>query len=338
MFFKKNVAMESHEIKSAFMRMVCIRKVEEVIGQAYLSREIGGFCHLCIGQEAIYGALSQVMQRRKSGAKYDDDAITGYRAHGFMFIKTEDFADATRLLIGELMGKSIGSSKGKGGSMHIFSTDNGFYGGHGIVGAQVALGTGLAFAHKYKKDGGITFVFMGDGAVNQGQVYESFNMASLWDLPVVYVVENNLYAMGTSIERASARTDFYNRGKSFGIDGEHVDAMCVFAAYEAFKKAADFCRSNSRPFILEMETYRYKGHSMSDPASYRTREEVDEYRKNRDPIEKLKSYIVANKVMTADEVKQLEGDLSKMVEDVAAECREACEPDASELYTDILTP
>ena len=331
----KNKTLSGDVIKSTLARMLYIRKVEETLAAAYLAREVGGFCHLCIGQEAIYGALSLVMQRKSKGHKYDDDAITGYRAHGFMFINSADMDESAGKIFAELMGKAGGCSKGKGGSMHIFDIANGFYGGHGIVGAQVSLGTGMAFAHKYKQDGGVTFIFMGDGAFNQGQVYESFNMASLWNLPAVYIIENNGYAMGTSVLRGCAGGELFERSKAFGIDSVQVDAMNMVDTYEVLSKTTDLCRKESRPLLIEMLTYRFKGHSMSDPGTYRTRVEVDEYRKNRDPIDKLKNYIFEHNIASNEEIKIMERDIASRVDAVADKCRVMIEPDLSELYTDV---
>ncbi len=253
------------ELLSYYRSMLLIRRFEERAGQLYGMGLIGGFCHLYIGQEAIAVGVD--------AAKRDgDQVITGYRDHGHMLACGMD----PKEVMAELTGRSGGSSHGKGGSMHMFSTEASFYGGHGIVGAQVSLGTGLALANRYRDDGKVAFTYFGDGAANQGQVYESFNMAELWSLPVVYVIENNQYAMGTAIDRSSAETHLYKRGASFRIPGEEVDGMDVMAVKAAAQKAAEHARSGKGPYILEMKTYRYRGHSMSDPAKYRTREEVDE--------------------------------------------------------------
>ncbi|MCF8504484.1 MAG: pyruvate dehydrogenase (acetyl-transferring) E1 component subunit alpha [Caulobacter sp.] len=303
--------------------MLLIRRFEERAGQLYGMGLIGGFCHLYIGQEAIAVGMDAI---RKPG----DQIITGYRDHGHMLAAGMDPNE----VMAELTGRAGGSSKGKGGSMHMFSTEAGFYGGHGIVGAQVSLGTGLALADKYKKNGAVSFTYFGDGAANQGQVYESFNMAELWSLPVVYVVENNQYAMGTSIERSSSETRLHKRGISFNIPGEEVDGMDVEAVAEAGARAAEHARSGNGPYILEMKTYRYRGHSMSDPAKYRTKEEVDEVKKTRDPIEHLRERLAAVKV-TEDELKVIDAEVKAIVAASAEFARTSPEPDPSELYTDV---
>ena len=256
--------------------MLLIRRFEERAGQLYGMGLIGGFCHLYIGQEAVAVGMEAA---RGEG----DQVITGYRDHGLMLT----CGMSARSVMAELTGRAAGASKGKGGSMHMFSPENHFFGGHGIVGAQVSLGTGLAFANRYREDGTVAFVYFGDGAANQGQVYESFNMAELWRLPAVYVIENNQYAMGTSVQRSSSETHLYKRGASFNIPGVEVDGMDVVAVRDAGRAAAEHARSGKGPFILEMKTYRYRGHSMSDPGKYRTREEIDDVRKTRDPIEHL---------------------------------------------------
>ncbi|MEA3033703.1 MAG: pyruvate dehydrogenase component alpha subunit, partial [Sphingomonadales bacterium] len=263
------------ELLEYYRQMLLIRRFEERAGQLYGLGLIGGFCHLYIGQEAVAVGLQSAMEPGK------DSVITGYRDHGHMLAYGID----PKLIMAELTGRAAGISKGKGGSMHMFSVDHKFYGGHGIVGAQVSLGTGLGFAHKYRSDGGVCLAYFGDGAANQGQVYESFNMAQVWKLPVVYIIENNEYAMGTSIDRSSSETRLYKRGLSFNIPGEEVDGMDVTAVKAATLKAAEHARSGKGPYILEMKTYRYRGHSMSDPMKYRTREEMEEVRKTRDPID-----------------------------------------------------
>ncbi len=303
--------------------MLLIRRFEERAGQLYGMGLIGGFCHLYIGQEAVAVGMEAI---RKPG----DQIITGYRDHGHMLAAGMS-ADE---VMAELTGRIGGSSKGKGGSMHMFSTQAGFYGGHGIVGAQVSLGTGLALADKYRDNGNVSYTYFGDGAANQGQVYESFNMAELWSLPVVYVIENNQYAMGTSIERASSETRLHKRGVSFNIPGEEVDGMDVEAVAEAGARASEHARSGKGPYILEMKTYRYRGHSMSDPAKYRTKEEVDEVKKTRDPIEHLKEKLAAVKV-TDDELKAIDAEVKAIVAQAAEFARTSPEPDPSELYTDV---
>jgi pyruvate dehydrogenase E1 component alpha subunit len=284
---------------------------------------IGGFCHLYIGQEAVAVGMQSI-------ARKGDQVITAYRDHGHMLATGMD----PREVMAELTGRAGGSSKGKGGSMHMFSIDAGFYGGHGIVGAQVSLGTGLALANHYRQNDNVSFTYFGDGAANQGQVYESFNMASLWKLPVVYVIENNQYAMGTSIERSSSETHLHKRGLSFNIPGEEVDGMDVFAVREAGRRAAERARAGEGPYILEMKTYRYRGHSMSDPAKYRTKEEVDEVKKTRDPIELLKSRMAEAGVGEAD-IKAIDEDVKRIVLDAVEFAQTSPEPDPSELLTEV---
>ncbi|WP_304171352.1 pyruvate dehydrogenase (acetyl-transferring) E1 component subunit alpha [Phenylobacterium aquaticum] len=323
-----NAASESgvtqDQLLSYYRDMLLIRRFEERAGQLYGMGLIGGFCHLYIGQEAIAVGVQSI---KVAG----DQVITGYRDHGHMLACGMD----PKEVMAELTGRAGGSSKGKGGSMHMFSTEADFYGGHGIVGAQVSLGTGLALANKYKANGNVAFAYFGDGAANQGQVYESFNMAELWSLPVVYVIENNQYAMGTSIERASSETHLHKRGASFKIPGEEVDGMDVLAVREAAGRAAEHARTGKGPYILEMKTYRYRGHSMSDPAKYRTREEVDEVRKTRDPIDHLQELL--EKKGWADEaaLKAIDAEVKKIVADAAEFARTSPEPDPSELYTDV---
>ena len=312
------------ELLEAYRNMLLIRRFEERAGQLYGMGLIGGFCHLYIGQEAIAVGVQAVKQP-------GDQVITGYRDHGHMLACGMD----PREVMAELTGRAGGSSKGKGGSMHMFSTEADFYGGHGIVGAQVSLGTGLAFANRYRDNGNVAFVYFGDGAANQGQVYESFNMAELWSLPVVYVIENNQYAMGTSIERSSSETHLHKRGASFRIPGEEVDGMDVTAVYAAALRAAEHARSGGGPYILEMKTYRYRGHSMSDPAKYRTREEVDEVRKTRDPIDHLQERLVREGFADEAALKALDAEVKKIVADAAEFARTSPEPEPSELYTDV---
>jgi pyruvate dehydrogenase E1 component alpha subunit len=289
--------------------------------------EIAGFCHLYIGQEAVVTGVQATL-------KEGDQVITGYRDHGHMLACGMD-PDG---VMAELTGRSGGLSAGKGGSMHMFSREKNFFGGHGIVGAQVPLGTGLAFANKYKANGNISVAYFGDGAANQGQVYEAFNMASLWDLPVVYVIENNQYAMGTSVDRASAETELYKRGISFEIEGEPVDGMDVFAVKAAAEKAVKYARSGKGPYILEMNTYRYRGHSMSDPAKYRKREEVDGMRSQRDPIEAIKTLILDAGHVDEAELKEIDKEIKAIVKKSADFALESPLPDPSELWTDVLLP
>ena len=312
------------ELLRYYREMVLIRRFEERAGQLYGMGLIGGFCHLYIGQEAVAVGVQESVRQGH------DKIITGYRDHGHMLAAGMD----PNAVMAELTGRSGGSSKGKGGSMHMFDTATGFYGGHGIVGAQVALGTGLAFAGKYRGDDSVSFVYFGDGASNQGQVYESFNMAQLWKLPAIYIIENNQYAMGTSIERSSSTTELYMRGASFGIPGEQVDGMDVLAVRDATARAVKRAREGGGPYILEVKTYRYRGHSMSDPAKYRTKEEVDEVKKTRDPIDHLKMLLAAAKA-TEDELKAIDNEVKSIVAEAVQFAQESPEPDPSELYTDV---
>jgi pyruvate dehydrogenase E1 component alpha subunit len=314
------------ELLRHYRDMLLIRRFEERAGQLYGMGLIGGFCHLYIGQEAIAVGVQAVKQP-------GDQIITGYRDHGHMLAAGMD----PKEVMAELTGRAGGSSKGKGGSMHMFSTENDFYGGHGIVGAQVSLGTGLALADKYRDNGKVSFTYFGDGAANQGQVYESFNMAEIWRLPVVYIIENNQYAMGTSIERSSSETHLYKRGASFRIPGEEVDGMDVLAVKAAAGKAAEHARSGNGPYILEMKTYRYRGHSMSDPAKYRTREEVDEVRKTRDPIDHIEELLEKRGFADEAQLKAVDAEVKKIVADAAEFARTSPEPDSKELYTDVYT-
>ena len=309
----------------AYRRMLLIRRFEEKSGQMYGMGLIGGFCHLYIGQEAVVVGMQMAAEAR-------DQVITGYRDHGHMLACDMD----PRGVMAELTGRRGGLSRGKGGSMHMFSREKNFFGGHGIVGAQVSLGTGLAFANRYRGDCSVSMTYFGDGAANQGQVYESFNMAQLWKLPVVYIIENNRYAMGTSTTRASAQTDFSRRGLSFDIPGEQVDGMDVRAVKAAGEKAIQWCRDGKGPYILEMLTYRYRGHSMSDPAKYRSREEVQKVRDEQDPIEWVRKRILEGKLATEDELKAIDGEVRVIVNDAAEFAINDPEPDPSELYTDIL--
>jgi pyruvate dehydrogenase E1 component alpha subunit len=307
-----------------YRSMLLIRRFEERAGQLYGMGLIGGFCHLYIGQEAIAVGMQAIKHP-------GDQIITGYRDHGHMLAAGMD----PRAVMAELTGRAAGVAKGKGGSMHMFDVAAGFFGGHGIVGAQVSLGTGLGFANHYRGAANVSFTYFGDGAANQGQVYESFNMAELWRLPVVYVIENNQYAMGTSVERASAETHLYKRGVSFNIPGEEVDGMDVEAVAVAGARAADHARSGKGPYILEMKTYRYRGHSMSDPAKYRTREEVDAVKKARDPIDHFRERLEALGYADEATLKALDADVKKIVAESAEFARTAPEPDPSELYTDV---
>lgn len=310
---------------SAYRDMLLIRRFEEKAGQLYGMGFIGGFCHLYIGQEAVVSGMQRAL-------KEGDQVITGYRDHGHMLACGMD----PRGVMAELTGRRGGLSKGKGGSMHMFSKEKHFYGGHGIVGAQVPLGTGLALANKYRGNGFVSTTYFGDGAANQGQVYESFNMAALWKLPVIYIIENNRYAMGTSTARSSAQTDFSQRGLSFGIPGIQVDGMDVRAVQAAGQMAVDWCRSGKGPIILEMLTYRYRGHSMSDPAKYRSKEEVQKMRAEQDPIEQVKARILEKKWADEESLKGIDKEVREIVADAAEFAQTDPEPDVSELYTDIL--
>ncbi|MDO9608377.1 MAG: pyruvate dehydrogenase (acetyl-transferring) E1 component subunit alpha [Brevundimonas sp.] len=307
-----------------YREMVLIRRFEERAGQLYGMGLIGGFCHLYIGQEAVAVGVQESVRQGH------DKIITGYRDHGHMLAAGMD----PKEVMAELTGRIGGSSRGKGGSMHMFDVPTGFYGGHGIVGAQVSLGTGLAFAGKYRGDDSVAFVYFGDGASNQGQVYESFNMAQLWKLPAIYIIENNQYAMGTSIERSSSTTQLSQRGASFGIPGEQVDGMDVLAVRDAVKKAVERARAGEGPYILEVKTYRYRGHSMSDPAKYRTKEEVDEVKKTRDPIDHIKTLLAAANA-TEEELKVIDNEIKAIVAEAVQFAQESPEPDPSELYTDV---
>ncbi|MCY1707372.1 pyruvate dehydrogenase (acetyl-transferring) E1 component subunit alpha [Pannonibacter sp. SL95] len=309
----------------AYREMLLIRRFEEKAGQLYGMGLIGGFCHLYIGQEAVVVGMQMA---KKDG----DQMITGYRDHGHMLAMDLD----PKGVMAELTGRRGGLSKGKGGSMHMFSKEKHFYGGHGIVGAQVALGTGIGFANKYSGNGNVSMAFFGDGASNQGQVYESFNMAELWKLPVIYVIENNKYGMGTSVERASAMTDLSQRGLSFGIPGEQVDGMDVRAVKAASDRALAWCREGKGPYILEMITYRYRGHSMSDPAKYRSKDEVQKMRTEHDPIEQVRVRLMESGWATDDDLKAIDRDVRAIVAEAAEFAQNDPEPDVSELYTDIL--
>ncbi|MDR3373444.1 MAG: pyruvate dehydrogenase (acetyl-transferring) E1 component subunit alpha [Ancalomicrobiaceae bacterium] len=313
------------EEMSAYRMMLLIRRFEEKAGQMYGMGLIGGFCHLYIGQEAVVVGIKLAMEE-------GDQFITGYRDHGHMLACGMD----ANGVMAELTGRSGGYSHGKGGSMHMFSTEKQFFGGHGIVGAQVPLGTGLAFANKYKKNGKVALAFFGDGAANQGQVYESFNMAELWSLPVVYVIENNKYAMGTSVNRASSQTDFSKRGASFNIPGEQVDGMDVRAVKEAALRAITHARSGNGPYILEMLTYRYRGHSMSDPAKYRSKDEVQKMRNEHDPIEQVRNRLIAGGVLSEADLKAIDAEVREVVQRSADFASSDPEPDAAELWTDIV--
>jgi pyruvate dehydrogenase E1 component alpha subunit len=321
-----NVASFSTEEElTAFRDMLLIRRFEEKAGQMYGMGLIGGFCHLYVGQEAVVTGV-------KMAAVEGDQTITGYRDHGHMLACGMD----PKAIMAELTGRRSGAAQGKSGSMHMFSKAKHFYGGHGIVGAQVPIGSGLAFANRYRGNGNICFTYFGDGAANQGQVYESFNMAELWKLPVVYIIENNHYAMGTSVTRSSALTDFSKRGQSFSIPGEQVDGMDVRAVKSAAARAAEWCRTGNGPMILEMQTYRYRGHSMSDPAKYRSKDEVQKMREERDPIEQVRARLLTSKQASEDDLKSIDAAIRAVVAEAAEFASHEPEPDAAELWTDVL--
>ena len=319
-----NIA-NAESLKKMYADMLLIRRFEERAGQLYGMGLIGGFCHLYIGQEAVVVGM-------QAAAKPEDQLITAYRDHGHMLAAGMD----PNGVMAELTGRSGGYSRGKGGSMHMFSSEKKFYGGHGIVGAQVPLGTGLAFANKYRGNQGVCMTYFGDGASNQGQVYEAFNMAELWKLPVIYIIENNRYGMGTSVERSTAVTDLYKHGDAFGIPGEAVDGMDVLAVRAAGERAVEHAKGGNGPYILEMQTYRYRGHSMSDPAKYRSKEEVDKYRNERDPIDHLKARLVEQKILDDTQMKAIDAEIRKIVADAAEFAQHSPEPDPSELWTDVL--
>ena len=320
----KNDVPPADVLTALYHDMLLIRRFEEKAGQLYGMGEIGGFCHLYIGQEAVVVGLQSVAQE-------GDSIVTSYRDHGHMLACGMDAAG----VMAELTGREGGYSKGKGGSMHMFSREKNFYGGHGIVAAQVPIGAGLAFAHKYKNDGKVNMAYLGDGAVNQGQVYETFNMAALWQLPVIFVIENNQYGMGTAVTRAAAGLDLCDRGKGYGIPGMQVDGMDVLAVRAAGEIALEHCRSGKGPYILEMKTYRYRGHSMSDPAKYRTREEVDSMRKQHDPIDQLKDMLVREGI-DESALKDLDKEVKKQVTEATDFALTSPLPHVDELYTDIL--
>ncbi len=320
-----NSAPTSEELIKFYKDMLLIRRFEERAGQLYGMGLIGGFCHLYIGQEAVVVGL-------QACTNPGDTLVTSYRDHGHMLACGMD----PKGVMAELTGRATGYSRGKGGSMHMFSREKGFFGGHGIVAAQVPIGTGLAFAHKYKGDGGLCMAYMGDGAFNQGQVYESLNMASLWNLPVLYVVENNKYGMGTSVERASASTDLASRGQPYNVKTMTVDGMDVIAVREAGMEAVEYMRAGNGPVLMEAKTYRYRGHSMSDPAKYRTKEELQKMRVDHDPIEQLRQVLINKKLMDDDAFKALDKDIKDVVIEAAEFAQTSPEPDPSELWTDII--
>jgi pyruvate dehydrogenase E1 component alpha subunit len=319
---KSNISKE--ELLKYYHEMLLIRRFEEKAGQLYGMGLIGGFCHLYIGQEAVVVGL-------EACTKEGDKRVTSYRDHGHMLACGMD----ANGVMAELTGRAGGYSRGKGGSMHMFSREKHFYGGHGIVGAQVPLGAGLAFADKYKGNDNVTFTYFGDGAANQGQVYETYNMAELWALPIIFVIENNGYAMGTSVKRSTKSTTLFGRGLAYGIPGEQVDGMDVLAVKEAGEKAVAHCRAGKGPYILEMMTYRYRGHSMSDPAKYRTREEVEKIKTEKDAIEHVRDMLLDSGMASEDELKAVDRKIKEVVNASAEFAKESPEPDVSELFTDI---
>jgi pyruvate dehydrogenase E1 component alpha subunit len=313
----------AEEMKRLYREMLLIRRFEEKAGQLYGMGLIGGFCHLYIGQEAVVTGISSVQEKQ-------DTVVTSYRDHAHMLACGMD----AKGIMAELTGRVTGYSRGKGGSMHMFSKEQNFFGGHGIVGASTAIGTGLGFAHKYKNDGGVAVAYMGDGAANQGQVAECYNMASLWKLPILFVIENNQYAMGTSVKR-SAAGQLYKRGEGYAIPGEQVDGMDVFTVQAAARQALDYIRSGNGPYVMEIMTYRYRGHSMSDPAKYRTKEEVESYKETRDPITRLLGRM-SELGIAEEDIKAIDGEVKKIVNEAAQFAQDSPQPDESELWTDVL--
>lgn len=307
-----------------YKQMLLIRRFEEKSGQLYGMGQIAGFCHLYIGQEAVAVGMQSVVTDK-------DYIITAYRDHGHMLACGSD----PKIIMAELLGRETGCSKGKGGSMHMFDLEKGFFGGHGIVGAQVSLGTGLAFALKYREIQGACFTYFGDGAAHQGQVYESFNMASLWKLPVIYIIENNQYSMGTSVARHSSTSELYKRGEGFGIPGIVTDGMDVLKVAETAARAKEHVLAGKGPILLEMKTYRYRGHSMSDPGLYRSKEEVNDFKEHHDPIETLKSLIVKKKFAGEEELKEIEKEIRNRVQEATNFAQDSPEPGEDQLYTDI---
>ncbi len=321
---KSNLTATTEELLQYYRDMLLIRRFEERAGQLYGMGHIGGFCHLYIGQEAVVVGMEAVKQK-------GDQTITGYRDHGHMLACGMD----AKGVMAELTGREGGYSKGKGGSMHMFSSEAKFYGGHGIVGAQIPLGVGLGFANRYRDSNAVSLTYFGDGASNQGQVFEAMNMAQLWKLPVVFIIENNQYAMGTSVKRAHSETHLYRRGAAFGIPGLEVDGMDVLAVREAGRQAVDHARNGEGPYILEMKTYRYRGHSMSDPAKYRTREEVDDVREHNDPIKRCEKRLADNGFKDEAALKEIDKEIKAIVKEAADFSLESPEPKPEELFTDI---
>lgn len=318
-----DIVNDTDALLQLYKDMLLIRRFEEKAGQLYGQGLIGGFCHLYIGQEAVVTGIT-------SQQKDQDTVVTTYRDHAHMLA----CGMTPKGIMAELTGRETGYSRGKGGSMHMFSIEKGFYGGHGIVGASTAIGTGMAFTHKYKGDGGVAVSYMGDGSANQGQVAECYNMAALWDLPCLYVIENNMYGMGTSVERSSAG-QLYRRGEGYGIPGEQVDGQDIFAVQKAARQALDYIRDGNGPYILEMMTYRYRGHSMSDPAQYRTKDEVKEYKDDKDPIKKVVDALQSENV-AEDDIKAIDKEIKDLIKDAATFAKDSPEPPPEDLWTDVL--
>jgi pyruvate dehydrogenase E1 component alpha subunit len=322
----KNIHNKKSDLLHYYQQMLLIRRFEEKAGQLYGMGLIAGFCHLYIGQEAIAVGM-------KANMIEGDKVITTYRDHGHMIAVGSD----PKKIMAELLGREDGCSRGKGGSMHLFDLEKHFYGGHGIVGASVPIGAGLAFADKYNENNNVTLCYFGDGAAHQGQVYESFNMAKLWNLPILFIIENNHYAMGTSVSRASSVDQLHKRGIGFNIPGVLIDGMDVFAVISEGKKAIDYVRAGNGPMILEMDTYRYRGHSMSDPATYRSKEEVKDKKENEDPIDNLRKFILEGDIATEAEITAIDKKVKEEVNEIAEFAKNSPEPDESELMTDIYT-
>lgn len=316
--------MHKKEASEIYELMLLIRKFEEKAGQLYGMGLIGGFCHLYIGQEAVAAGIRSIMTK-------EDKVITTYRDHGHMIAMNSD----PKKIMAELLGKKDGSSKGKGGSMHLFDLANNFYGGHGIVGASVPIGTGIAFAQKYQGSKGVCFCYFGDGALHQGQVYESFNMAKLWNLPIIYIIENNNYAMGTSVQRSSSISELYKRGESFNIKGIVTDGMDVIDVMEKGAEALKYVHDGNGPILIEAKTYRYRGHSMSDPATYRSRKEVDDMKQSSDPINKFKEYVLNNSILNEKEIQKINEKIKDQINDIVEFAKNSPQPEAEELFTDV---
>ncbi|MFO1243327.1 MAG: pyruvate dehydrogenase (acetyl-transferring) E1 component subunit alpha [Rickettsiales bacterium] len=324
----KNVSLtqvpNKDQLLQMYREMLTIRRFEEKAGQLYGMGLIGGFCHLYIGQEAVVIGMQHCITP-------EDAVLTSYRDHAHMIACGMD----PNGIMAELTGRIDGYSRGKGGSMHMFSTEKNFYGGHGIVGAQVPIGTGIAFAFKYRNQNNVCLTYFGDGSANQGQVYESFNMASLWKLPVIYIVENNEYAMGTSVKRSSSTTELYRRGEAFGIPGKQVNGMDVLEVYRAGQEAVEYVKSGKGPFLLEMKTYRYRGHSMSDPAKYRSKEEVEDYKEHHDPITNMKNWMISEKIANEELFAKIEKEVKEIANASAEFAKNSPEPDEGELWTNV---